>query len=186
MTNAYEPRRRNLWDLIFDEYRAQWINYRKYYLASDKLGKWGRWIQYATTLFSALLLAVIGAAATYRTPDWFSTLTLFLSAITASLAIAGSVAKWTLKSNQYYNAGQQHQALYKELNHFVKVRLPDEDESIEQLEYDALKLILRKNDLNEATPQLHTRWFQMLKKQRDTDWDQPSLEELRDGDYDFH
>jgi len=186
VADSYESRRQNLWDLIFDEYRAQWINYRKYYLASDELGKWGRRIKYLTTVASSLLLAVIGAAATYSLPGWFSGVTLLLSAITASLAITSTVAKWELKSNQYYNAGQQHQELYKDIDYFVKVRLPDNDEELSQLEKDAMSLVERKNNLNEATPQLHTKWFKKLKKERDTEWEQPSLEDLSQGNYRPH
>ncbi|MFB6235483.1 MAG: hypothetical protein ABEH81_14025 [Halopenitus sp.] len=186
MTDTYQDRRRNLWDLVFDEYRAQWINYRKYYLASDWLGKWGNRIHYLTTIASSLLLAVIGAAATYSLPDWFSMITLLLSAATASLAIVSMVGKWQLKSNQYYNAGQQHQELYKEFDYFVKVRLTDKDEETSELEKEAKSLIEKKNDLNEATPQLHTRWFEKLKSKRDTEWEQPSLEDLREGNYRPH
>lgn len=185
MSTEYDHRRQRLWDLVFAEYRAQWINYRKYYLASDKLGKKGRLIRYSTTVVSSLLLALIGATATYSLPSWFSALTLILSAVTAGLAITGTVAKWQLKSNQYYNSGQQHQKLYKKFDYFVKVRLADLDENTDQLEEDARQLIDKKNDLNEATPQLHTKWFQKLKEKRDLQWEQPSLIDIRNGDYDF-
>jgi len=183
---SYNRRRRKLWDLFFDEYRSQYINYRKYYLASDVLGKRGNILDYLTTVFSAILLAIIGAIASLGTPEWYNILLLILAAITSGLSIINTFGQWQLKSNEYYNAGQQHQELFKEIEYFVEVELPDENEEITYLENRAQELINKKNNLNKATPQLHTKWFDKLKKRRDIDWNQPTLEELREGEYDFH
>lgn len=184
---SYELRRRKLWNRIFEEYRSQYVNYRKYYLASDVLGERGTYLNYFTTIVSSLLLAVVGAAATsVNTPSWFNMLALILAATTAALSIVVSFGKWQLKSNQLYNSGQQHQNLFKEIEYFVEIEMPDKNKDVEDLEEKAKCLIERKNQLNEATPQLHTKWFEKLKEQRDIDWDKPTLEEVRGGDYNFH
>jgi hypothetical protein len=183
----YGNKREKLWNRVFEEYRSQYVNYRKYYLASDVLGKRGQYLNYLTTVISSLLLAVVGAASTITsTPNWFNGLALILAAFTAALSIMVSFGRWQLKSNQYYNSGQQHQNLFKEIEFFVEIEMPDDDKDIEYLEKKTKELIEKKNTLNEATPQLHTKWFNKLKKQRDINWDQPSLEEMKDGGYEFH
>jgi len=182
---TYSERRRRLYQRIFEEYNSQYINYKKYYLASDDLGKKGRWLGYGVTALAGLLLILLSGILAGSPPGVVNTATLILSGLTAAISFAHVTLNWGAKSNQYYNSGQIHQRLYQKFDHMVKVRLPDESEDLDSLEEDCRELLKEKNTLNEATPQLDNQWYKKLAEENDLDWDVKSLEEVNDGDWDF-
>lgn len=181
--DIYSHRRRHLYDYFFEEFSNQYINYKKYYIASSGLGKWGRRVNYSTTIMSALLLALIGTITTSVQLELTGWLPLAVSVLTAALAFVNAVGNFQLRSNQYYNAGQQHQHLFEKMEHFATVRLPDPNENIKQLEYDATLLLEEKNRLNESTPQISNRWYNKVKDKNQLNWEQVPLEEVPGESY---
>lgn len=181
--DAYSPRRKRLYDYFFEEFNNQYINYKKYYKASGALDKWGKWVNYSTTAVSALLLAIIGTITTSSQLELSGWIPVTVSAITAVLAFVNAVGNFQLRSNQYYNAGQQHQHLFEKMEHFITVRLPDSNENINQLEYDAIQLLDEKNRLNESTPQMSNKWYKKVKKENDLDWEKVPLEDVPGESY---
>lgn len=185
MGAEYCGKRRRLYNWFFVKYRAQNINYRKYYRASKGTRKWGWLFSNISTVGGALLLILIGGILTGEVGSWATRVSFALSALVAASSYINSSANFYERSNVYYNAGQIHHNLFSEMDHLVKVRLPDQSEDLDQIERDCKDLISRKDELNEATPQISDKWYEKLKYERDVDWKPPSLEEIHDGIYDF-
>jgi hypothetical protein len=159
---SYSDRRRRLYRQLFEEYNSQYINYKKYYLASDELGRKGRKLGYFTTGIGGLLLILLSGIVAGSPPEIINTVTLALSALLAALSFAHVTTNWQATSNQYYNSGQIHQRLFQEFDYIIKMRLPDDSEDIEELEADCKQLLEEKNTLNESTAQLDSKWFKKL------------------------
>lgn len=185
MSTGYCERRKRLYYWFFVEYRAQNINYRKYYRASEGTRKWGWVFSNFSTVGGALLLILIGGILTGEIGSWATLVSFALSALVAASSYINSSANFYERSNVYYNAGQIHHNLFSEMDHLVKVRLPDQTADLDQIEKNCRELISRKNELNESTPQLPDKWYEKLRRERDVDWEPNSLEEIRDGVWDF-
>lgn len=184
-SSPYSTERRRLYKRFFEAYNSQYINYKKYYRASDVLGRRGRYLDYATTMIGGLLLFLLAGVVAAVVPEWVNLFTLFLSAVIAALSFASVTGNWQATSNEYYNAGQIHQRLYLEFDYMVKIRFPDSNVPLSELEKECDELIQRKNTLNEATPQLDSKWFKKLNQEKDLNWDPKTLEDVRDGNWDF-
>lgn len=132
-----------------------------------------------------LLLVLIGAILTDEVGSWATLLSLLLSAIVAASSYINSSSNFYELSNVYYNSGQIHQDLFLEMDHVVKEKFPDNSVSDDQLEEECMDLIDRKSSLNEATPQLPDKWHNLLRHDRNVNWEPKELEEIRNGVWDF-
>lgn len=185
MSRGYSEKRERLYNWFFRQYRAQNINYRKYYKASEGARKWGWVFGNFSTVGGGILLILIGGILTGEVGSWATLASFVLSALVAASSYVNSSANFYGQSNVYYNAGQIHHNLFSEMDHMVKVRFPDPSEDVSQIEGDCRELISRKNELNESTPQLPDEWYRKLRQERDVDWKPRSLTEIRDGIWDF-
>lgn len=180
----YSDDRRRLYTRMFEEYNSQYINYYKYFTASEYIGKKGQYADYAVTLVASWLLILISGI---LGPDQSnnSGLLLLMSALTAGLSYASIVGNWQSVSDQLYKSGQIHHDLYMEFEKFIKEELPDPDADQEELEERAERLLKRKSELNRATKRISSKWYQRLKMKKDIEWDRPQLEEIRQGNTKF-
>ncbi len=186
-SNSFSDERRRLYHRVLHEYRAQYINYEKYYLASDCLSSKGKLFDLITTLFAAVLLILISGLTRGLEAAVVDIVVLFFSASTAALSFATTIGSWKPLATEYFKAGQIHNNLYSDFDEMVKERLPDPEESDEKLKEDCDILLQRKDELNRATPQLDSKWyFRLLERENGVEWDRKSLEELQQGDSEFY
>ncbi|WP_435363553.1 hypothetical protein [Haloarchaeobius sp. DYHT-AS-18] len=182
--DSFENERRQLHERFFEEYNSQYINYKKYYLASEYTGKKGRRADYAVTIGAAILLIMVSGVLRPGA-EINQGLLLLTSAFVSGLSYATIVGGWQAKSDQLYKAGQIHQSLYSEFDKMVKQKLPDPSHDTNELKSECESLLSRKHELNQATQQVSSKWYWRLQEQKDTDWERPKLEEIRDGEADF-
>lgn len=185
MDCEYSAKRERIFTWFFKEYRAQNINYRKYYVASEGVRKYGWFFANTSTTGGALLLIFIGAILTGDVGSWATLVSFGLSAIVAASSYVNSSSNFYKLSNEYYNAGQTHQNLFSEMDYLIKEKLPDESVEVAEIEEECRSLVQRKNELNEATPQLPDKWYYLLRHQRNVDWQPHNLQDIRNGIWDF-
>lgn len=178
-STQYSDRRSRVYKDCFNEYRAQYINYQKYYLAANTLSNAHSALNIYGTVAGAGLLVLITWIFRASDPGVWTPISLIISAsISVSSFISFSV-DWEDRSETYYREGQKHQNLFKEFNHLVKIRMPDPSESDSNLEARYKDLVDDKNELNMNTFQLAQVWYKLLRLRKDLDWDSPPLHELR-------
>lgn len=178
MSNTqYSNRRERIYEDCFNEYRAQYINYQKYYLAANILSKAHTALNVYGTVAGAGLLVLIAWIFRAQDPGIWTPISLIISAsISASSFVSFSV-DWKDRSNTYYREGQKHQNLFKKFNYLVKIRMPDINETDSDLENRYKELVEKKNEVNMETSQLAQFWFKLLSFREDLDWTRPPLEE---------
>jgi hypothetical protein len=179
MSSTYSDRRLRVYEDCFNEYRAQYVNYKKHYLAANILNHAHSALSIYSTVAGSVLFVMIVYVFRSSDPGVLTPLSLLLSASIAATSFISVFVDWDEKSSTYYREGQRHQNLFKEFNHLVKIRMPDPDENDSDLEQRQLELVEKKNDLNMETPQLSQHWYRVLKFREDLDWTRPPLSEQR-------
>ncbi|WP_435158075.1 hypothetical protein [Haladaptatus sp. DFWS20] len=182
----FSKRRIRLYHWFFKEYNNTYINYEKYYKASDYYKKWAKRLNLAVTVVSASIVFIVLATIKGAFPNIFTPVALMLSLVTGVLSFVDAVGDFERKYIQYYNAGQCHDDLYSEFDKMVKIKLPDNSEKDEDLEARCDELIEKKNELNSLTPQLDSKWYDKLIEERGKDavhWKPTPLKEMRDGKF---
>jgi len=178
-STQYSNRRKRVYKNSFNEYRAQYINYQKYYLAANTLSYAHSALNIYGTVAGAGLLVLITWILRASDPGVWTPISLIISAsISASSFISFSV-DWEDRSEIYYREGQKHQNLFKEFNYLAKIRMPDPSENDPDLETRYKELVDDKNELNMRTSQLAQFWYKLLGFRNDLDWNRPPLHELR-------
>lgn len=178
-SSQYSDRRVRIYNDCFKEYRAQYINYKKYYLAANILSNAHSALSLYATVAGAGLLVLI--AWIFNTPDqtaWNSISLIISASISASSFISFTV-DWGEKSNTYYREGQEHQNLFKKFNHLIKVRMPDPTEDDSDLEARYRELVEEKNEINMRTSQVDQVWYKILDFTDDLDWECRPLDEMK-------
>lgn len=186
-SSTYTNERKRLYKRFAHHYRSQYINYEKYYLASDCIKTKGKVFDWATTLVAAILLILISGAVRGLEASIIDVVILLLSAAVAALSFATAIGGWKRLASEYYKAGQIHDDLYSEFDKMVKERLPDPNEDDKELKKDCEMLLKRKEELNKATPQLASKWYYRLMERDDgLEWEEKSLTDLKGGDSSFY
>lgn len=178
-STQYSNRRTRIYKDCFNEYKAQYINYQKYYLAANVLSNARSALNVYGTVAGAGLLVLIAWIFRASDPGVWTPISLILSASISVSSFLSFSVDWEDRSNIYYREGQNHQNLYKKFNYLVKIRMPDPSENDRDLEDRYKELIENKNDLNMETSQLDQFWYKLLKFRKDLDWDRPPLHELQ-------
>jgi len=178
-STQYSDRRTRVYEDCFNEYRAQYINYQKYYFAANALSNAHSALNIYGTVAGAGLLVLIAWIFRAAEPGVWTPISLIISAsISVSSFISFSV-DWEERSEIYYREGQKHQNLFKKFNYLVKIRIPDPSENDSDLEDRHEELIDEKNELNMDTSQLAQFWYKLLAFRKDLDWSRPPLHKLR-------
>lgn len=186
-TPGFSDERNRLYFRILREYRAQYINKKKYYLAGDCFQSKGKFFDFLTTVVASVLLVVILSIVQNQNSGSLGLLPLALSTAVAALSYTNALGAWQSTSTEYYNSGQVHGSLFDEFEEIVKERFPDPDEDDKVLKKECEQLLKRKEELNQATSQLSSKWYHRLMEKEDgVKWDKKSLDELQQGDSDFY
>lgn len=182
----YSEARRRLYKRILSRHRAQYINYEKFYLASDCTKSKGKLFDYATAIFAGLLLYTILQSGGQLQEN--SSVLYLLSGATAILSVVAVVGDWQSKASEYYNTGQIQQDLYQELDHMVKERLPDPSEADSDLSEACDRLLQRQSEINRTAPHLSQKWYyRVMYRDRWAKWDyERTLEDIEPGVTKFH
>lgn len=170
---------------MLSRHRAQYINYEKYFLVAASKKKTGHLFDYLTTIVAAILLYFISQS----TPKGaLNPWVVFLAGTTAVLSFASVVGGWNSTANECYKAGQLHHSLYREFDEMVKEKLPDPDNSYDDLKGECEELLDKQFRLNKATPQLSSKWYHRIKyRDKGIKWDYDTdLEDIESGVTRFH
>lgn len=186
MGKSFSDRQRRLYQWFFEEYNKQYINYEKYYRASDYHQKRAKQIRWGTGVLSSIIIILVLAIVQGFHSDVLTPVAIAASLLTGTVSLVGSIGDFERKCITYYNSGQEHDDLYTEFENMIKVEIPDPNANIEELEEECERLVNRKDELNGLTPQLEGRWYQKLKDERGYDsihWDPQPLEKMEEANF---
>lgn len=168
----------NLHNLFIEQYRKQYINYQKWYYASDKYRKRGRLLSWIELGIGLLLLVLLGGLITGLVDEGIveegiATDLLIIVSVVSAVVIAFPIIKakesWAIKAVRYHKYGQIHQSLFTELEFLIQTKFFDEEVTVKELEEDYEELTRRKNELNRVSPQLATGMYQEVLDNVDID-----------------
>ncbi|MFC6953509.1 hypothetical protein [Halorubellus litoreus] len=178
-STQYSNRRNRIYKDCFNEYRAQYINYQKYYLAANVLSNAHSALNIYGTVAGAGLLVLIAWIFRASDPGVWTPISLIAAASISVASFISFSVDWEDRSNTYYREGQKHQELYKNFNYLLKIRMPDPNENDSDLETRYKELVKNKNDLNMETSQIAQFWYKLLGLREDLDWERPPLHKLQ-------
>ena len=182
MNSPFSDEHRRLYRWFFKEYNNQYINYEKYYEASDHYQRRAKQVRWGTGILSSLIIIFVLAIVQGIHPDFLTSAAVGLSLLTGAISLIGSIGDFERKYITYYNSGQEHDDLYSEFDKMIKVKLPDPNANLDELQEECDRLIEKKDELNGLTPQLEGRWYDKMIEERGKEavhWDPQSLEEMR-------
>jgi hypothetical protein len=186
MTDKFSDEHRRLYRWFFKEYNNQYINYEKYYRASQHYQRYAKIIHWGTGILSSIIITLVLAIVQGIFPEILTQVAIGASLATGVTSLVGSIGNFERKHIQYYNSGQEHDDLYSKFDRVIKVEFPNPDADIGQLKKECEELIDEKDELNGLTPQLESRWYERLKKERGHDsihWTPQPLEKMREGEF---
>lgn len=187
--DPYSKKRYRTYEWFFTEYNHQWINYKKFYLASSAYKKRAKYLNYGIGVTGSAVVVIILAIVKGIQPELLTPFALGASLLVGLLSATDSVGDYERKYVRYYRIGQRFDDLYTEMDYLVKVRLPDPDEDDEELAKRCRELVDRKDDLNGSAPQISEKWYRKLQEEERDEgaedegdplkWDRPDLNKLR-------
>lgn len=186
MSNSFSDKHRRLYQWFFEEYNKQFINYEKYYEASEHYRKRAKQVRRWTGILSSLTVILVLGIVQGFNPDILTPTAVGTSLLTGVISLVGSIGDFERKYIIYYNSGQYHDDLYTEFENMIKVKLPDPSADIDRLEEECKRLVEEKDELNGLTPQLEERWYEKMIKERGEDavhWDSQPLEEMKKANF---
>lgn len=186
MSQSFSDRHRRLYRWFFKEYNNQYINYEKYYSASDHYQKRAKQVRWGTGLLSTVVIILVLGIVQGFQPNILTPLAIATSLLTGAISLIGSIGDYERKYIIYYNSGQEHDDLYSEFDRMVKVELPEPGVDYNDLEKKCNELVEEKDRLNGLTPQLESRWYEQLIKERGYDavhWEPQPLEKMQDAQF---
>ena len=166
MTDSLSNKHRRLYRWFFEEYNKQYINYEKYYEASEHYRQRAKLVRLGTGILSSLIVILVLAIVQGFHPDILTPTAIAASLLTGAISLFGSIGNFEKKYIIYYNSGQEHDDLYTDFEKMIKVKLPDPSADFDELEKECERLVEKKDKLNGLTPQLEERWYNKMKKER--------------------
>ena len=182
MKSPFSDEHRRLYRWFFKEYNNQYINYEKYYEASDHYQHRAKQVRWGTGILSSIVIILVLAIVQGFYSDILTPAAVGLSLLTGAISLIGTIGDFERKYITYYNSGQEHDDLYSKFDKMIKVKLPDPNANLDELQEECDRLIEKKDELNGLTPQLEGRWYDKMIEERGKDavhWEPQSLEEMR-------
>lgn len=186
MTSSFSDKHRRLYRWFFEEYNKQYINYEKYYEASEHYRQRAKQVRLGTGILSSLIVILVLAIVQGFHPDILTPTAVGTSLLTGVISLVGSIGDFERKYIIYFNSGQEHDDLYTDFENMIKVKLPDPSADFDELEEECKKLVEKKDELNGLTPQLEERWYKKMIEERGKDavhWDPHPLEEMQKAEF---
>jgi hypothetical protein len=186
MSNSFSNRHRRLYQWFFEEYNKQYINYEKYYEASEHYRKRAKQVRLGTGILSSLIVILVLGIVQGFHPDILTQIAVGTSLLTGVISLVGSIGDYERKHIKYYNSGQEHDDLYTDFDNMIKVKLPNPSANIAELEEECKRLVDEKDELNGLTPQLEERWYNKMIKERGKEavhWEPQPLEEMKKANF---
>jgi hypothetical protein len=133
-----------------------YYTYERNYFAAKCVGWLGWGLDGLTALFGGVLIYILRTSA-----DGQASVYLAIGILATSLISSFYGPK--LRSRDYYQAGQEHQELYDEFDHFIHFDIGDPSKSNDELREVLEELNSRRHRLNQSTPQLGGIWYYSMK-----------------------
>ncbi|SMO81571.1 hypothetical protein [Halorubrum cibi] len=186
MTSSFSDKHHRLYRWFFEEYNKQYINYEKYYEASEHYRWRAKQVRWGTGILSSLIIIIVLTIVQGFYQNILTPVVVGLSLLTGVISLIGSIGDFERKYIIYYNSGQEHDDLYSEFDNMIKVRLPDPSADFDELKEECDRLVEEKDELNGLTPQLEERWYNKMVEERGEDavhWDPQPLEKMREAKF---
>lgn len=148
--------RRKLFRKARDHRGSIYYTYERNYFAAKCVGWLGWILDGITALFGGILIFILRANTDYQT-------SVYLAIGILSTSLISSFYGPKLRSRDYYQAGQEHQELYDNFDHFIHFDIGSPAMSNEDLRDKLEELNSRRHRLNQSTPQLGGIWYYSMK-----------------------
>jgi len=181
--------RKQLFKKALDHRGSIYYTYQRNYFAAKYVGWLGWGLDLLTAVIGGVLIYVLRSGGSPQAAVYLA-VTILISSLISSFYGP------KLRSRDYYNAGQEHQELHDEFDHFIHSKISNPNRSNADLEEKLEYLNSKRHDLNQSTPQLGGIWYYLMKfvrkiksiyqwivpwKKQET-WSKEKFEEIMPGD----
>lgn len=144
--------RRTVFNKGIDHRGSIYYTYERNYFAAKCVGWLGWLLDGITALFGGILIFILQTSVDNQ-------ISVYLAIGILSTSLISSFYGPKLRSRDYYQAGQEHQELYDDFDHFIHFDIGDTTVSNDELRNKLEDLNSRRHRLNQSTPQLGGIWY---------------------------